>query len=112
MYNHNLNRKGLRRTDADRPRPLADAVLRLIWQERRISRAEIARRANLSRSTVSEIVSEILPMGLVAEIGEGPSRGGRRPSCWSSVTMPVSSSGSRWARPMSPSPSSTCAGRC
>lgn len=74
-----LNRKGLRRTDPDRPRPLADAVLRLIWKERRISRAEIARNARLSRSTVSEIVSEILPMGLVAESGEGPSRGGRRP---------------------------------
>jgi predicted NBD/HSP70 family sugar kinase len=79
MNNENLYWKGLRRTDPDRPRPLADAVLRLIWQERRISRAEIARQANLSRSTVSEIVSEILPMGLVAEVGEGPSQGGRRP---------------------------------
>jgi len=74
-----LQWKGLRRSDPERPRPLADAVLRLIWQERRISRAEIARRAKLSRSTVSEIVSEILPTGLVAEIGEGPSAGGRRP---------------------------------
>lgn len=79
MYTDQLNWKGLRRTDPGRPRPLADAVLRLIWQERRISRAEIARLANLSRSTVSEIVSEILPMGIVAEIGEGLSRGGRRP---------------------------------
>jgi glucokinase-like ROK family protein len=79
MQNHNLNRRGLRRADADGPRPLADAVLRLIWQERRISRAEIARNAKLSRSTVSEIVNEILPMGLIAEIGEGPSRGGRPP---------------------------------
>lgn len=74
-----LNRKGLRRTDPDRPRPLADAVLRLIWKERGISRAEIARNAHLSRSTVSEIVNEILPMGLIVEGGEGPSRGGRRP---------------------------------
>jgi predicted NBD/HSP70 family sugar kinase len=74
-----LNWKGLRRTAPDRPRPLADAVLALIWQEKRISRADIARRAGLSRSTVSEIVSEILPMGLVKEIGEGPSAGGRRP---------------------------------
>jgi predicted NBD/HSP70 family sugar kinase len=79
MQNDNLTWKGLRRTDPDRPRPLADAVLRLIWEERQISRAEIARRAGLSRSTVSEIVNEILPMGLVAEVGEGPSRGGRRP---------------------------------
>lgn len=79
MNNDNLNRKGLRRAEPDRPRPLADAVLRLIWQEKRMSRAEIARQASLSRSTVSEIVSEILPMGLVNEMGEGPSRGGRRP---------------------------------
>jgi predicted NBD/HSP70 family sugar kinase len=54
-------------------------VLRLIWTERRISRADIAWRAQLSRSTVSEIVSEILPSGLVAEVGTGRSRGGRRP---------------------------------
>lgn len=79
MYNENLSWKGLRRTDPERPRPLADAVLRLIWQKRRVSRAEIAVLAGLSRSTVSEIVGEILPMGIVAEVGEGPSRGGRRP---------------------------------
>jgi predicted NBD/HSP70 family sugar kinase len=79
LNNENLIWKGLRRSDPDRPRPLADAVLRLIWEKRRISRAEIARMAGLSRSTVSEIINEILPMGLVAEVGEGPSRGGRRP---------------------------------
>ncbi|MFO7655090.1 MAG: ROK family transcriptional regulator [Candidatus Krumholzibacteriia bacterium] len=79
MQDEILAWKGLRRTDPDRPRPLADAVLRLIWEERRISRADIARTAALSRSTVSEIVSELLPTGLVAEVGEGPSRGGRRP---------------------------------
>ena len=79
MQNGNSISKGLRRSDPDRPRPLADAVLRLIWDKKRISRAEIAREAGLSRSTVSEIVGEILPMGLVAEVGEGPSRGGRRP---------------------------------
>ncbi len=79
MQDEILAWKGLRRTDPDRPRPLADAVLRLIWEERRISRADIARRAELSRSTVSEIINEILPTSLVAEVGEGPSRGGRRP---------------------------------
>lgn len=72
-------RKGERRSDPDGPRPLADAVLRLIWRERRISRAAIAQKAHLSRSTVSEVVSEILPTGLVAEVGLGKSRGGRRP---------------------------------
>ncbi len=59
--------------------PLADAVLRLIWAERRISRAEIAQRLELSRSTVSEIVETLLATGLVAEAGVGASRGGRRP---------------------------------
>ena len=28
---------------------------------------------------VVEIITEILPLGLVAEVGEGPSSGGRRP---------------------------------
>lgn len=74
-----LNRKGLRRSDPNGPRPLADAVLQLIWQERQMSRAQIARQAGLSRSTVSEIINEILPTGLVSEVGEGPSQGGRRP---------------------------------
>lgn len=59
--------------------PLSDAVLRLIWAERRISRAEIAQRLDLSRSTVSEIVEPLLETGLVAEAGVGESRGGRRP---------------------------------
>ncbi len=67
------------RTTNSRPRPLADALLRLIWNEREISRAEIARRAHLSRSTVSEIVATLLKTGLVAEHGAGPSAGGRRP---------------------------------
>ncbi len=79
MNNDFLNWKGLRRTNPDRPRPLADAVLRLIWEKQQISRADIAYEAGLSRSTVSEIVSEILPLGLIAEVGEGPSSGGRRP---------------------------------
>ncbi len=79
MHSMDWTRKGERRVDPDRPRPLADAVLRLIWHEQHVSRADIARLAELSRSTVSEIVSEILPTGLVAEVGVGESRGGRRP---------------------------------
>ena len=54
-------------------------MLRLIWGEQSISRAEIARRSALSRSTVSEIVDLLLPTGLIAETGTGPSAGGRRP---------------------------------
>lgn len=44
-----------------------------------MSRAEIAQRLTLSRSTVSEIVEPLLASGLVAEAGVGESRGGRRP---------------------------------
>lgn len=65
--------------EAQRTRPLADAVLRLIWQEKAISRAEIARQLDLSRSTVSEVVGLLLPTGLVSEGGPGESLGGRRP---------------------------------
>ncbi|MBK9034468.1 MAG: ROK family transcriptional regulator [Myxococcales bacterium] len=61
------------------PSPSMPGVLRLIWHERQISRADIARHTGLSRSTVSEIVSELLPTGLLAEVGVGASSGGRRP---------------------------------
>lgn len=76
---HGGQRNGPLLAETVRTRPLADAVLRLIWQEREISRAEIARRAGLSRSTVSEVVDGLLPTGLVIEAGPGESIGGRRP---------------------------------
>lgn len=65
--------------DPSRWRPLVSSVLQLIWSERTISRAEIARVAGLSRSRVSEIVNILLPSGLVSEAGTRPSSGGRRP---------------------------------
>lgn len=58
---------------------MAHAVLELIWHREAISRAEIARSMGLARSTVSQIVSELLQTDLVREAGDGPSRGGRRP---------------------------------
>ena len=61
-----------------RGRPLAHSVLELIWG-RQLSRADIARETGLSRSTVSEIVSNLLETGLVVEGEEGTSRGGRPP---------------------------------
>lgn len=67
------------RAPAAPPRPTVAGVLQMLWRERRISRAEIARRADLSRSTVSLIVGDLLETGLVAEVGAGPSQGGRRP---------------------------------
>jgi hypothetical protein len=54
-------------------------LLRLIWREQLISRAELARRTGLSRSSISAIVSDLLATGLVHETGTGYSSGGRRP---------------------------------
>lgn len=58
---------------------LKDTVLRLIWREHKISRAEISRQLDLARSTVTEIVRELLSTGLIAEVGSGKSNGGRKP---------------------------------
>ncbi len=66
-------------TSPARARPLTDTVLGLIWEARRISRADLARETRLARSTISEIVSTLIPTGLVYEVGLGRSRGGRRP---------------------------------
>ncbi len=66
------------RTSAGRP-GLAGAVLQIVWEHKTISRAEIARLTGRSRSTISEVVADLLRTGLVREAGAGRSRGGRRP---------------------------------
>ncbi|TVP48675.1 MAG: ROK family protein [Gemmatimonadales bacterium] len=62
-----------------RGRPLPELALETIWYRRRISRADLSRLLEVSRSTASELVSDLLATKLVAEVGDGPSRGGRRP---------------------------------
>ncbi len=54
-------------------------VLQLIRREGRISRADIAKHTQLSRSTVSSIITDLLEDTLVTETGIGTSKGGRRP---------------------------------
>lgn len=54
-------------------------TLKTIYQQVSISRADIARATNLTRTTVSDIVAELLDEGLVAEIGMGSSQGGKPP---------------------------------
>jgi len=61
-----------------RGRPMAHAVLELIWHSDGITRAGIARSTGLARSTVSEIVGDLLETDLVVEAEEAPSGGGRR----------------------------------
>jgi predicted NBD/HSP70 family sugar kinase len=55
-------------------------VLNYVREREPISRATIARETALQRSTISEIVEVLTGEGLVEEIGEGKSTGGRRPT--------------------------------
>jgi glucokinase-like ROK family protein len=54
-------------------------ILRTIYQERFISRADLARATCLTKTTVSTIVSELIAENLVEETGRGPSEGGKPP---------------------------------
>lgn len=54
-------------------------VLKNILDHEEISRAEIARITHLTRTTVSDLVSELIAEGLVSEVGLGESIGGKSP---------------------------------
>lgn len=54
-------------------------VLKTIFEHEAISRAEIARKTQLTRATVSELVNELLTEGIVEEVGTGASIGGKSP---------------------------------
>jgi N-acetylglucosamine repressor len=54
-------------------------VLRTLYDLGSVSRAEIARRTHLTRTTVSDVITELLTDGLVEEVGRGPSSGGKAP---------------------------------
>jgi predicted NBD/HSP70 family sugar kinase/biotin operon repressor len=54
-------------------------VLKTIYDQGRVSRADVARLTNLTRTSVSELVSELQARGLVEEVGMGQSLGGRSP---------------------------------
>jgi glucokinase-like ROK family protein len=54
-------------------------ILNSIYTSENISRADLARATHLTRSTVSEIVSELIEEELVKEAGRGQSAGGKPP---------------------------------
>lgn len=54
-------------------------VLRTIYDRSTVSRAEIARLTGLTRTSVSDLVGELLRSGLVTEMGPGQSSGGKAP---------------------------------
>ena len=57
-----------------------DLVLRTIFMHDSISRAEVARITNLTKTTVSEVVNVLLRQGVVGEVGKGESLGGKNPT--------------------------------
>ncbi len=52
-------------------------ILKTIYDQGEISRADIARTTQLTRPTVSTMVSELMNEGLVVEVGQMPSEGGK-----------------------------------
>ncbi len=56
-----------------------DLVLKTIFSNENISRAEIARITRLTPTTVSSIVSDLIDEGMVSEIGVGQSQVGKTP---------------------------------
>lgn len=79
-----MRRLNLKRSQVARLNTIRDInrqiVLNYVREREPISRAEIARETQLQRSTVSAIVEDLEVEGLVEEIGEGESTGGRRPT--------------------------------
>lgn len=55
-------------------------VLRRIFAAEGCSRADLSRATGMSRSATSALVEELIEVGLVREMGQGVSRGGRRPT--------------------------------
>ena len=79
-----MRRIDLRKVQAANPHTIRDInrqiVLNYVREREPISRATIARETALQRSTISDIVEVLTGEGLVEEIGEGKSTGGRRPT--------------------------------
>lgn len=55
-------------------------VFGVLQRRRRLSRPQLASETGLSRTTVGSLIEALIGSGLVRDIGEGRSTGGRRPS--------------------------------
>jgi predicted NBD/HSP70 family sugar kinase len=60
-------------------------VLRKIYDAGEISRATLARLTGLTRTTISEVVADLIEQGLVQEVGQRPAGVGRTPTMLSVV---------------------------
>jgi predicted NBD/HSP70 family sugar kinase len=54
-------------------------VLRTLYDLGPVSRADVARATHLTRTTVSDVVTELFDRGMVETVGRGPSSGGKAP---------------------------------
>ncbi|UCF97602.1 MAG: ROK family transcriptional regulator [Spirochaetaceae bacterium] len=54
-------------------------VLATIIQHEPLSRADIVRHTHISKPAISSLIDDLLARGIVSEIGEGQSSGGRKP---------------------------------
>ncbi len=54
-------------------------VMRTLYDLGPISRADIARQTHLTRTTVGDVVTDLLDEGMVEEVGRGASSGGKAP---------------------------------
>jgi predicted NBD/HSP70 family sugar kinase len=54
-------------------------VLRIVYEQGPLSRADVARATGLTRTTVSDVVEDLIDEGLAREMGVGPSTGGKAP---------------------------------
>ncbi|MCU1266918.1 MAG: hypothetical protein JWM21_3236 [Acidobacteria bacterium] len=79
-----MRRIDLKKAQAARLNTIRDInrqiVLNYVRDREPISRAEISRETALQRSTISTIVDALKSEGLIEEVGEGESTGGRRPT--------------------------------
>jgi len=58
----------------------ASVVLRAVYDLGPISRADIARRTGLTRTSVGDLVADLERDGLAQDVGRGPSTGGKAPT--------------------------------
>lgn len=54
-------------------------ILKTIYDDTHSSRANVARKTGLTRPTVSTLVAELMEEGLIEEVGQGQSDGGKPP---------------------------------
>ena len=100
-----------RAASASTPLLGAGSVLRLIRDGEAVTRADLARRTGLARSTVAQRVDALLAHELVYEAGGSASTGGRPPTCSPSTSAPASCSSPTSAPRTRGSPSATSPAR-